>query len=261
MAIGREPRAVIRTHRVVTFKEPFRQRRPAMQAAILERDGCAGLRAVQYHRNVEQPAADRLALNSAEVAATHQQFSGQLRVPADERPGLTSAINLELGLIDLGFVALNVLKWRGIASAIACKDRLVAVVDVNHPLACQAHVTSDDFARYPAIDWVPSLDLSNRATIARVSKPAARADPILVSQHETTLPIIIQGTDIVATVPRAFARRMSRLLPLKIIDLPVNSFDIETRALWSKLQDADPSHAWFRETASQVLALAHLDES
>ena len=167
--------------------------------------------------------------------------------------------HLALGLIDLGFVAVNVLKWKGIASAIACKDRLVAVVDADHPLAAKAGVTSDDLARYPAIDWVPSLGLSNRVTIARVHRPAATAEPIFVSQHQTTLPIIIQGTDIIATVPKAFARRMCQFLRLAIIELPSEVFEIETRGLWSKLQDADPSHAWLREAASQALAQAHRD--
>ncbi|ASY61148.1 SyrM transcriptional regulator (plasmid) [Sinorhizobium sp. CCBAU 05631] len=125
-------------------------------------------------------------------------------------------------------------------------DRFACLLRNDHPALAQewtidtfaalrhagiASNTKDGFGRVH--DDLVELDLQDR-------------DPVLVS-NVLTAALAILSTDLVLVVPRRVATRIAALLPLVIVDPPVELTPYEVALIWHERCHRDPDHRWLRQ--------------
>ena len=78
----------------------------------------------------------------------------------------------------------------------------------------------------------------------------------VLAPHFASVPFIVAGSDLIATVPRRLAVRFSKALKLQILPMPFTLPPFRLAMLWHERVDSDPAHAWLRglvvETASEL---------
>jgi LysR family transcriptional regulator, nod-box dependent transcriptional activator len=77
-------------------------------------------------------------------------------------------------------------------------------------------------------------------------------DTKLVVPVVGTLPIVVPGTNLIATVPRRLVTRLERSATLSVFPCPIPMPDIVETMLWHPRADRDPSHAWFRRLVAEA---------
>lgn len=69
----------------------------------------------------------------------------------------------------------------------------------------------------------------------------------MVAQHYFAACQIVAASDLLLTVPKAYAEHVSPLLAMALQPLPIRIKAISILAYWHDAKDHDPAHAWFRE--------------
>ncbi|WP_232820886.1 LysR family transcriptional regulator [Dyella sp. C11] len=69
----------------------------------------------------------------------------------------------------------------------------------------------------------------------------------MVAQHYFSACQIAAASDLLVTVPRAYAEHLATLLPIALQPLPIRIKAIPILAYWHDSKDADQAHRWFRE--------------
>lgn len=64
----------------------------------------------------------------------------------------------------------------------------------------------------------------------------------------STLPLLVVGTERIATLHRRLARHFARHLPLTLLEPPFEMPALCEMMCWPRYQDMDPAHRWFRQT-------------
>ena len=67
-----------------------------------------------------------------------------------------------------------------------------------------------------------------------------------------TLPFVVAGSDLVATVPDLVARALGRPLRLRILPCPVPIPRLPVSLVWHMRTQEDAAHAWFRNLIVNV---------
>ena len=70
---------------------------------------------------------------------------------------------------------------------------------------------------------------------------------MLRSQHYLSTPIVIANSDLAMTVPMSFANFLLALGNVRILQLPIDTPDIETNLYWHESSDYDQEYVWFME--------------
>ncbi|WEX79724.1 LysR family transcriptional regulator (plasmid) [Sinorhizobium numidicum] len=132
-------------------------------------------------------------------------------------------------------------------------EHFACLLRSNHPVLAQewtidtfaalrhatiASGTKDGFSRVH--DELVELDLLGR-------------DPVLVS-NVLTAALAIVANDLVLVVPRRVATRIAALLPLAIVDPPVQLTPHEVALIWHERCHRDPDHRWLRQEIAAVAA-------
>lgn len=68
-----------------------------------------------------------------------------------------------------------------------------------------------------------------------------------------SLPILIAGTERIATVHRRLAQSMARTLPLKVLELPFEIGPMRQCAQWHAHRSSDPGLQWFRGRLTEAV--------
>jgi len=69
----------------------------------------------------------------------------------------------------------------------------------------------------------------------------------------TAAALAVARTDYAACVPRRVAEALSKYLPLKIVELPFNGFNVDIALIWHFRIDSDPAARHFREAIIAAL--------
>lgn len=80
----------------------------------------------------------------------------------------------------------------------------------------------------------------------------------VVSPNTMGAALTVSESDMVLTVPRRVAVKMAALLPLRMVEMPVEAPPYEIRLLWHERTHRNTEHGWIR---SQLAAAAHSDGS
>jgi DNA-binding transcriptional LysR family regulator len=131
-------------------------------------------------------------------------------------------------------------------------DRYACLVRVDHPALAQ--------------DWTPETYYAYRhATGASGSKsdvdevhdPLARVLPNrdrVIIPSTMSAPMVVAETDLILTVPCRVAAKMAAMLPLAILDMPVDVPCYEVSLFWCDHRLASAEHAWL---LSKLAAAGH----
>ena len=70
----------------------------------------------------------------------------------------------------------------------------------------------------------------------------------------TLAPQLVVGTDRIATTTTRLALHYARILPLKLVPLPVDIPPMVEVVQWHRIRDEDPAYRWFRRVLKQTVA-------
>lgn len=74
------------------------------------------------------------------------------------------------------------------------------------------------------------------------------------SPHFASLPFIVAGTNLIATVPERMARQFARQLKLQVLPVPLDLPAFRLTLLWHQRHHSDPAHRWLRHTMIETAA-------
>ena len=142
------------------------------------------------------------------------------------------------------------------------RDSFVAVLDEANPVLDEEVVTLTRLAELPhAVGYFGES----------ITTPADRMLESFGFSHLATaqvrgllaLPMLVQGTDLVALVPRMLALRSMRSARLAMLDFPVEVEAVLVEAMyWHPVRDDDPATLWLRDVlkrSSQDLHKTHAE--
>jgi LysR family transcriptional regulator, nod-box dependent transcriptional activator len=72
------------------------------------------------------------------------------------------------------------------------------------------------------------------------------------SSSFVALPQLVVGTDRIATIPRLLADQLVRLIPVKILDSPIDFPEISEVMQWHQYRANDPGVAWLRSVLHEA---------
>lgn len=73
----------------------------------------------------------------------------------------------------------------------------------------------------------------------------------VLAPHFASVPFIVAGSDLIATVPRRLAMRFNRALRLQMLPVPITLPRFRLSMLWHERVDSDPAHGWLRSLVVQ----------
>ncbi|MER9927154.1 LysR family transcriptional regulator [Mesorhizobium sp. M0048] len=180
-----------------------------------------------------------------------RQHAPHLDVVID--PLLSGAMRrLELGEIDLAIGQISA-SPSGYLRRSLYSDRFACLLRHDHP-ALAREWTIESFAalRHAAIA-LDSKDGFGRVHDELVKLDLQGRDPVLVS-NILTAALAIAATDLLLIVPRRVATRIAALLPLAIMDPPVQLTPYEVALIWHERSHRDPEHRWLRHEIAVAAA-------
>lgn len=134
-------------------------------------------------------------------------------------------------------------------------ERIVAVVDSNHPLASVEEVTMRDIGPYPISTMGSPAQEGDQISLTGV--PLLDARPQVILNQFTDAVMLTVGTDIVAGCPEALVDLLATYLPIRKLQVR-GSNEVQVAVFWSEARDRDPALAWLRglvEEAAGTLTL------
>jgi DNA-binding transcriptional LysR family regulator len=66
------------------------------------------------------------------------------------------------------------------------------------------------------------------------------------------MPVVVQNTNFICTLPRRIAQAYGTDFHLKILKPPLNLERLPLYLVWSKATDSDPAHKWFRDSFCEL---------
>jgi len=166
--------------------------------------------------------------------------------------------HLREGNIDLAGAG-NFGVWTGVSYESVIRERFVAAMSTDHPLAGRDTVTLDDIDDY--------------ATVARSSHPLTSRDdgplatgvpvldlqrPIAVEQFVTAVMLSV-GTMLVMPAPKLLVDSLARNLPL--VGIPFDEdYSADAGLWWAPFNDDSPEIVWLRSIVARCLTAADREE-
>ena len=74
----------------------------------------------------------------------------------------------------------------------------------------------------------------------------AHQNDIVRLPHYTLMPVIVEQSDVVAMIPKRAAEYYAKRHEIQAFDPPFEVPNVTITAYWSRIQDRDPAHMWFR---------------
>jgi len=188
-----------------------------------------------------------------------------LRRVASEAPGVRCRIELisqsalkriEYGEADLclcldtlGLYDARALP-EGLRKEVLRPVRWICAVDRDHPTIGDT-MSAEEFRTLPHVIGRPS------GYSAAAEELVRRLFEIDLTVHLTVpsllhLPLVLAGTNYVATLPERVARLFAATAPIRTLPMPFPQPDQYELLLWHKRHEPDPAHAWLRELIVQL---------
>jgi DNA-binding transcriptional LysR family regulator len=134
------------------------------------------------------------------------------------------------------------------------EDHFVCLVDADHEFTRRApsreaylsanHVAPSDYA------------IMHRGVVeSHLSALHLTRERRVVTSYFSMAPYLLPGTDLIFTVTRHYAEHFVEILPLAIIDSPINYPAIQFYQLWHERMQHSPTHRWLRSLVSDMRRL------
>jgi len=75
---------------------------------------------------------------------------------------------------------------------------------------------------------------------------------VMQASHFASVPFLVAGTDLIATIPERLARHFSRALKLQILPVPLEIPPFRLTMLWHQRHHSDLAHQWLRRQISET---------
>lgn len=127
------------------------------------------------------------------------------------------------------------------------QDRIVCVADSEHP-SVQGRLSIKQFVHLPhARPYGAGRTVSGRVVDEAVERHGGRLTPAFHVQNYLSIPPLLRGTDLIATMPLRLALSVREKQPLQILEVPMRLPRIRYAAYWHERSHKDPAHRWLRE--------------
>ena len=139
------------------------------------------------------------------------------------------------------------------------RDAFVAVVDASNPILREPVLTSSLLARLPHAVGFFGQTITTPAdrlleSLGFAVRPAAKVSGL------QALPLLVEGTDLVALVPRMLALRASSSAKLAILEFPVEVEAALVEAMhWHPTRMEDPATQWLRDVLRRASQQLHVE--
>ncbi|MCQ9617245.1 LysR family transcriptional regulator [Paenalcaligenes niemegkensis] len=135
--------------------------------------------------------------------------------------------------------------------SILLEDQIVCLVSANHPLVRKGEINVDDYVKARHVVPMPySLNQRGVIDMALAGLRIRREETVSV-QSFALAPYLLQNTDLIFTTARHFAEYYAKLLPLAILEAPVEFPPMRFYQLWHERNRHSPSHRWLRRLLSE----------
>lgn len=134
------------------------------------------------------------------------------------------------------------------------EDHFVCLVDADHPFTRHAPSRED----YLAASHVAPSDYAilHRGVVeTHLSSLRLTRERRVVTSYFSMAPYLLPGTDLIFTVTRHYAEHFAEILPLTIIDSPIDYPAIRFYQLWHERAQHSPTHRWLRTLVGDMRRL------
>ncbi|MFT0532126.1 LysR family transcriptional regulator [Castellaniella hirudinis] len=129
--------------------------------------------------------------------------------------------------------------------SVLLEDPIVCLMSADNPLAAR-RLTMDDFRRMQHVVPTP-YSMTQRGMIdTELTALRIQREECIEVQSFMLAPYLLPGTDLVFTTARHFARYYAGLLPLAIVESPIDFPPMRFYQLWHARNHHAPSHQWLR---------------
>jgi len=168
-------------------------------------------------------------------------ISIEVRAPDRDR----SPTWLERGEIDLR-IAWLLKPPSAMRSMTLFQDRVVCIADAKHPTV-QGTLSTAQYLALPHIRLLGGgRTTAGQVIDAALEKAGGGSRPMFLVQNVLTIPSMLVGTDMIATLPQALAERFARQYRVQVLDMPLSLPRIRYAAYWHERSQRDEGHRWLR---------------
>ena len=166
-------------------------------------------------------------------------------------PGVDMAESLDRGEIDLLIMPKQYMAPRHPVTALF--DETFSCVICNGNALVGDSITVEQYSSLGHVTTVfgPQEHPSLEAAFLKTNAITRRSE--IITNNFNTLPLLVLGTDRIATMHSRLAKMFARYLPLRILPLPVEIPAVTWCMQWPSHLGGDQAHGWFRQ---QVQAFA-----
>tara|TARA_B110001454_G_scaffold216797_3_gene240733 strand:+ start:4593 stop:5543 length:951 start_codon:yes stop_codon:yes gene_type:complete len=131
----------------------------------------------------------------------------------------------------------------GLVSQPLFADSFTSAVADNHPVGDTLNI--DDYTKYPhaLADFGSELKTVEETEMTR---HGINITDILLIPSFAGLLFQLSGTEYIVTVQRMLAELFAKMLPIRLLDPPVEIRPVVETLIWHSRNDIDPAHVWFR---------------
>lgn len=178
-----------------------------------------------------------------------------VRVNVCSEKKLAASEEMRRGKIDLTIDYYQV-EGAGLEVRRLMTDERVCVSRSDHPLLGEK-LTVEAWVALPHVTL--NRRISGGGTINReLASVGLQRNVVMEVPHYMSMPGIVQGTDLVCTMPRRVAEALAARFRLKIVELPVRIPPLAIYASWDAGRNGDRGHRWFRDA---IIKLASIIET
>ena len=132
-------------------------------------------------------------------------------------------------------------------------DDIVCLMATTHPLA-RRKMTVQQYLQAPHLVPLP-FSSAHRGVIDRhLAGLRAMRNVRVAVPFFTMAPHMLEGSDLIFTISRHFAEHYAKLLPLAVVECPIDFPRMRFYQMWHTSQHAAPAHRWLRGVLKEVAA-------
>lgn len=239
-------KGMVLTPRAAVIKEPLRARLLALGELISSQ---AAFRPDISTRTFTIGANDNASAILAPhlIASIKQKQATQINLAFRTIDPLKLADQLESGGIDIALVSGEAAAG-SLSTALFISEEFKLAQRKGHPRSTRPP-SLEDYARLEHV-IVSGPGGGFRGFIDDILKEHGFSRRVAVSvQYYNLVPLILQATDLVCTLPTRFIERFGQTVDA--VDLPFKARDFCLYATWHPRFDHDPGHQWLREQIIQ----------
>lgn len=154
------------------------------------------------------------------------------------------------GEVDIGIGVLADFETSAVLRQKLFDERFVCVVRAGHP-AVGASITLSEFVSLDHALIAPRGALGGHVDRA-LAEHGLRRRVVLAIPHFLAAPILVSRSDLILTVAERIARTFAEMIPLRIVEPPLDVEGFTVSQYWHERQSKDPAHAWFRGLVAEV---------